>query len=53
MIEARCDGREPVVVTHRETTMDQAIHSSVQSMKNSIESAFGKETGSAHGRSQH
>jgi hypothetical protein len=53
MIEARCDGREPVVVTHRETTMDQAIHSSVHSMKNSIESAFGKESGSAHSRSQH
>ena len=48
MIEARRDGREPIVVTHRETTMDQAIHGAVHSLKHSIESAFGKECGSAH-----
>jgi hypothetical protein len=23
MIEARCDGREPIIVTHQESTMDQ------------------------------
>ena len=53
MIEARRDGREPIVVTHRETTMDQAIHGAIQTLKDSIESAFGKESGSAHGRSRH
>jgi hypothetical protein len=53
MIEARRDGHEPIVVTHRETTMDQAIHSAVHSLKNSIESAFGKETDSTHRRSRH
>jgi hypothetical protein len=47
MIEARSDGREPIVVTHRETTIDQAIHRALHSLKNSIESAFGKEFGSA------
>jgi hypothetical protein len=52
MIEARRDGREPIVVTHRETTMDQAIHGAVHSLKNSIESAFGKESGSAHSRNR-
>lgn len=53
MIEARRDGREPIVVTHRETTMDQAIHNAVHGLKTSIESAFAKEPGSAHHRSQH
>jgi hypothetical protein len=53
MIEARRDGREPIVVTHRETTMDQAIHRAVHSLKISIESAIGKESGSAHIRSRH
>ena len=53
MIEARRDRREPIIVTHRDTTMDRAIHSAVHSLKNSIESAFGKETGSAHRRTRH
>ncbi len=53
MIEARRDSREPIIVTHRDTTMDQAIHSAVHSLKNSIESAFGKETSSAHRRGRH
>jgi Sigma 54 modulation protein / S30EA ribosomal protein len=44
MIEARRDGREPIVVTHQEATMDQAIRGAVQSLKNSVESAFGKES---------
>ena len=50
MIEARRDGHEPIVVTHRESTMDQAIRSAIHSLKNSIESASGKESDSAHRR---
>lgn len=45
-IEARRDGREPIVVTHQETTMDQAIRGAVQSLKKSVESALGKESAS-------
>ena len=41
-IEARRDGREPIVVTHHEATMDQAIRGAVHSLKKSVESAFGK-----------
>jgi hypothetical protein len=48
MIEARRDGREPIVVTHRETTMDQAIRGAVENLKKSVESAFGKESASDH-----
>ena len=43
MIEAHRDGREPFVVTHQETTMDQAILGAVHGLRKSIESAFGKE----------
>jgi len=43
-IEARRDGREPIVVTHHEATMDQAIRGAVQNLKKSVESAFGKES---------
>jgi hypothetical protein len=43
-IEAHRDGHEPIVVTHHETTMDQAIHGAVHSLKKSVESAFGKES---------
>jgi hypothetical protein len=43
-IEARRDGREPIVVTHQETTMEQAIHGAVHSLKKSMESAFGRES---------
>ena len=50
MIEARRDGREPIVVTHQETTMDQAIHGAVDSLKKSVESAFGKESTLDHRR---
>jgi hypothetical protein len=53
MIEARRDGREPIVVTHRESTMDQAIHGAVHSLKHSIEGAFGRESGSAPSRRVH
>lgn len=44
MIEARRDGREPIVVTHQESTMEQAIHGAIHNMKKSIESALGKES---------
>jgi hypothetical protein len=40
-IEARRDGREPIVVTHQESTMEQAIHGAVQSLKRSVETALG------------
>lgn len=43
MIQARCDGREPIVVTHQEATMEKAIHDAVRGLKNSLESVFGKE----------
>ena len=43
-IEARRDGREPIVVSQQETTIDQAIRGAVQSLKKSVESAFGKES---------
>jgi hypothetical protein len=43
-IEARRDGREPIVVTHHDATMDQAIRGAVHSLKKSMESAFGKES---------
>ena len=44
MIEARRDGREPIVVTHQESTMEKAIHGAVQTLKKSVESALGKES---------
>jgi hypothetical protein len=53
MIEARRDGREPIVVTHQETTMDQAIQGAVHDLKKSVESAFGKESTLDHGRDRH
>ncbi len=43
-IEAHRDGREPIVVTQHDATMDQAIHGAVHSLKKSVESAFGKES---------
>jgi Sigma 54 modulation protein / S30EA ribosomal protein len=53
MIEARCDGREPIVVTRQEATIDQAIHGAVASLKKSVESAFGKEATLDHLRDRH
>ena len=52
-IEARRDGREPIVVTHHEPTMDQAIRGAVHSLKKSVESAFGKESAADHLRDHH
>jgi hypothetical protein len=53
MIEARRDGREPIVVTHRGTTIDQAIRGAVDSLKKSVESAYGKEATLDHLRDRH
>ena len=33
MIEARRDGREPIVVTHQESTIEQAIQGAVHNLK--------------------
>ena len=44
MIEVRCDGHEPIIVTHRETMMDQAIHGAVHSLRKAVERAFSKQT---------
>jgi hypothetical protein len=52
-IEARRDGREPIIVTHLETTMEQAIRGAVHSLKKSVESAFGKESTLNHLRDHH
>ena len=48
MIEARLDGREPIAVTHRESTMKQAIHGAIHNLKKSVESALGKEATRDH-----
>jgi hypothetical protein len=53
MIEARCDGREPIVVNRQESTIDGAIHGAVDSLKKSIESALGKEATLDHRRDRH
>ncbi len=53
MIEARCDGFEPIVVTHHESGMDQAIHGAVQKLKKSVDSAVGKESTQDHLRDRH
>jgi hypothetical protein len=48
MIEVRRDGREPIVVTHHESTMDRAIHGAIHTLKTAVESALGKETTRDH-----
>jgi hypothetical protein len=53
MIEARCDGREPIVVTHLESTMEQAIDGAIHNLKKSVESALGKESTRDHLRDHH
>jgi hypothetical protein len=53
MIEVRRDGREPIVVTHQQTTMVHAIHGAVHSLKKSVESALGKESTLDHRRDRH
>ena len=53
MIEARRDGREPIVVTHQESTMEQAIHGAIHTLKKSVESALGKESARDNPRDHH
>jgi ribosome-associated translation inhibitor RaiA len=53
MIEARLDGREPIVVTHQESSMDHAIHGAVYKLKKSIDSALGKDSTLDHLRDRH
>lgn len=53
MIEARRDGREPIVVTHQESTIGQAIHGAIHTLKRSVESALGKESTRDHPGGQH
>jgi hypothetical protein len=53
VIEARRDGCEPILVTHQESTMDQAIHGAVQKLKKSVDSALGKESSLDHLRDRH
>ena len=53
MIEARLDGREPIVVTHQESSLDQAIHGAVHKLKKSIDSALGKGSALDHLRDRH
>ena len=48
MIEARRDGREPIVVTHREDTMEKAIRGAIHDLKRSVDSALGKESSRDH-----
>jgi hypothetical protein len=53
MIEVRRDGREPIVVTHQESTMEQAIHGAIHNLKKSVESSLGKESTRDHLRDHH
>jgi hypothetical protein len=53
MIEARRDVREPIVVTHQESTMEQAIQGAIHNLKKAVESALGKETTRDHLRDHH
>ena len=53
MIEARRDGREPIVVTHRENTIEKAIRGAIHDLKRSVESALGKEAARDHRRDHH
>ena len=53
MIEVRRDGREPIVITHQESTLDQAIHGAIHNLKKSVDSALGKELSRDHLRDHH
>ena len=53
MMEARLDGREPVAVTQHATTVEQAIHDAVHTLKRSIESALGHDSLSEQRRDIH
>jgi len=53
MIEARRDGCEPIIVTHQESTLEQAIQGAIHDLKKSVESALGKEASRDHLRDHH
>jgi len=52
-IEAHRDGHEPIVVTHRKTSMDHAIRGAVHDLKKSVESALGRESSLDQPRERH
>ena len=53
MIEVHRDGREPIIVTHQESTMEQAIRGAVHNLKKSVVTAVGKESTRDHLRDHH
>jgi hypothetical protein len=53
MIEAGRAGCEPIVVTHQESSMYQAIHGAVHKLNKSVDSAFGQESTLDHFRYRH
>ena len=53
MMEAHRDGREPIVVTHQENSMEQAILGAIHNLKKSVVSAIGKESTRDHLRDHH
>jgi ribosome-associated translation inhibitor RaiA len=42
MLEARLEGFQPIAVTHRAATLDQAVDGAADKLKNSIESTLGR-----------
>lgn len=42
VIEARLEGRQPIAVSAREATLDRAIASAAQKMKNALETELGR-----------
>jgi len=53
MIAARRDGSEPIIVKHRERTIEKAILGAVRNLKKSVESMLGKESTLDHLRDVH
>ena len=49
MIEARLEGRRPIAVTHRASTLDQAVGCAIDKLSRRIESSDGK---TSHQRSR-
>ena len=44
MMEARLQGRQPTVVTHQATTLDQAVDGAAGKLKRSVERTFDRES---------
>jgi hypothetical protein len=44
MMEARLQGRQPTVVTHQATTIDQAVDGAAGKLKRSVERTFDRES---------